>query len=74
MIMSSSVFTRGEGIIRSSFEYGLYPYEPDSPCKILSSSVEYRCDCGFRTHSAATIFKHCTEYHRAKQLSLFDVG
>lgn len=70
--MKKSQFVRQEAVNRASFEYGIYPYEPPLPCKILSSSVEYRCDCGFRTSSAGAIFDHlCTPHQAPIQLMLF---
>ncbi len=60
-------FTLGEAKRRARLDYGLYPYEPDRPCKILGSSVSYRCcRCGFETTSSAEIYDHISEAHGKK--------
>ena len=64
-------FARQEAMRRARFEYGLHPYEPDHPCRIEKSSVEYKCGCGFQTHSAGEIFDHVhNEHDNEKQMEL----
>jgi len=59
--MTRSEFVRKEVINRSRFELGMYPYQPDKPCVIMHSNVEYRCGCGFRTSSTGEIWDHKQE-------------
>lgn len=52
-------FIKKEAINRVRADYGLYPYEPSRPCKILSTAIHYTCECGYRTTSAGDMFDHC---------------
>lgn len=76
-------FLRGEALTRARHEYGLHPYEPELPCKILGSGVHYRCECGYTTTAASEIYEHCmssdcssniADGETQMQLSLFDAA
>lgn len=59
MVETRAGFIRQEAINRARADYGLHPYTPDYPCKILGTSIHYACGCGYQTTSSGDIFDHC---------------
>jgi hypothetical protein len=57
--MDKSKFKTKEAMNRARCDYGLHPYEPDRPCKILGTALFYTCECGYQTTSTDDIWDHC---------------
>jgi hypothetical protein len=54
-----SGFARSQALVRSAHEYGLDPYVPGLPCKIINGGMFFECECGFETSSSEEIWDHC---------------
>lgn len=65
--MTRRDFVDQEARVRARMYYGMHPYEPRYPCKIVSEAVTYRCGCSFETHSPGAIWDHAQDCQQGKE-------